>query len=270
MSDIIFMLRLEHGNTARLLGLFEDQLHRLESGAPLDADLLRLAQEYLSGYLQKCHHPKEDLLFNLLRRRDPPAAAVLADLVAEHQLLAQRTEALGPELRDAFGRGKGTDGTFAVSLREFIELQRRHMVREERDFFPVALRLLAPDDFAELDYRLFDERDHLFDDQSETHFERLRGEINALAAEPARQHGYGALRSAYDEISLLRQLTNVGQLNRTLVALGFRLLACRSGGYSLERDGHWLIDIPECDENRAVWSAYYFVKGLTQARVPDP
>ena len=268
MSDIVFMLRLEHGNTSRLLGLLEDQLHRLESGAPVDSDVLLLAHEYLSGYLQKCHHPKEDLLYDLLRHRNTRAAEALADLIAEHALLAQRTEELGHELGEARERGKGPDLRFAAKLREFVDLQRQHMVREEHNFFPTTLRLLTPDDFAELDYRLFDQRDHLFDDQSEAHFERLRGEIKALAADPARQHGYGVLHTARDEISLLRQLTNVEQLNRVLSAPGFRLVACRSGGYLLERDGHWLIDIPECDEIRAVWSAYYFVKGLMQAQVP--
>ena len=268
MSDIIFMLRLEHGNTARLLGLLEDQLRRLEKGASVDTDLLQLAYEYLSGYPQKCHHPKENLLFDLLQRRDPLAAETLADLVAEHDFLTQSTQALGQELRDALGRGKGPDERFAASLRAFIDRQREHMAREERDFFPAALHSLEPDDYAELDYRLFDQRDRLFDDQSEAHFERLRSEITALTADPTRQHGYATLRAAYDEILLLRQLTNVEELNRVLSAPGFRLVAYRGGGYSLERDGHWLLDIPYCDEGRAVWSAYYFVKGLTQARDP--
>jgi len=270
MSDAIFMLRLEHGNIARLLGLLEDQLHRLESGAPVDGDLLLLAHEYLSGYPEQCHHPKEDLLYNLLLRRDPRAAEAFANLVAEHQLLAQRTERLGHELRDAVGRGKGPDGRLTASLREFVDMQRQHMVREERDFFPAALRSLTRDDVAELDHRLFDQRDHLFNTESEAHFERLRREIMALAADPARQHGYGSSRSAHDELALLRQLTNVEQLNRALSASGFRLVACRSGGYSLEREGHWVMDIPDCDEGRAVWAAYYFVKGLKQARAPGP
>lgn len=265
MSDAVFMLRLEHGNTARLLGLLEDQLHRLESGAPVDGELLLLAQEYLSGHPEKCHHPKEDLLFELLRRRDPSAAAALANLVAEHRLLAQHTEQLGRELRDGIGR---PDGRLATSLREFVELQRQHMAREERDFFPAALRSLTRDDVAGLDHRLFDQRDHLFDDANEARFERLRREIMALAADPARQRGDGGSRPAPDELALLRQLTNLERFNRTLSGSGFRLTAYRSGGYSLERDGRWLMDIPDCDEGRAVWSAYYFVKGLKQSRDP--
>jgi len=270
MSDAVFMLRLEHGNTARVLGLLEDQAHRLETGAPVDGELLLLAHEYLSSYPEKCHHPKEDLLFNLLQRRDPRAAAALANLVAEHPLLAQRTERLGHELRDAAGCDSGPDTRLAASLRDFVDLQRQHMVREERDFFPAALRSLTRDDVADLDHRLFDQRDHLFDDESEAHFERLRREIMALAADPARQHGYGTSRSAHDELALLRQLTNVEQLNGALSGSGFRLVSYRGGGYSLERGGHWVMDIPDCDEGRAVWSAYFFVKGLKQARDPGP
>lgn len=268
MSDAIFMLRLEHGNMARLLGLLEDQLRRLDSGAPIAGELLLLAHDYLAGYPEQCHHPKEDLLYRLLQRRDPVVAGPLGDILAEHQRLTHSTEHLGHELRDAFGLSKKPDGSLAASLREFLGLQRQHMAREEREFFPVALRSLTRDDVAELDDRLFDRRDHLFDHESEARFERLRREIRALAEDPGWRHGSANRSADGDEFALLRQLTNVEQFNRAISARGWRMVACRSGGYSLERDGHWLMDIPDTDEARAAWSAYYFIKGREQARGP--
>lgn len=261
MSDAILMLRLEHGNFARVLGVLEDQLERLRSGAPVDGGLLTMAHEYLAGYPDQCHHPKEDLIYGALQRRDPAAAEGLSDLVAEHRELAERTEHLGREIREAAGDGERHRESLATSLREFLNLQRKHMRREEREFFPAALHSLTREDIAVLDFRLFDQKDRLFDDKKEARFERLRHEIGAVAAGPKRSRGHGTSRPSQDEIALLRELSNIEQFNRTMSARGLQLVAYRSGGYCLERDGQWVVDIPDCDEARAAWSAYYFVKG---------
>lgn len=90
MSDAILMLRLEHENIASVIDLLEDQLQRLESGAPSDHALLLLAVEYLKDFPEACHHPKEDLLLRVIQRRDPQLAAPLANLCADHERLGQQ------------------------------------------------------------------------------------------------------------------------------------------------------------------------------------
>jgi len=87
MSDAILLLRLEHSNIARLLDWIDDQIQTLEAGAAPDYTLLGQAIYYLQNYPDQCHHPKEDLVLEVLARRDPEGAAAVGDLSGEHEKL---------------------------------------------------------------------------------------------------------------------------------------------------------------------------------------
>jgi hemerythrin-like domain-containing protein len=257
MSDAIFMLRLEHANIASVLDLLDDQFLRLESGAPVDRPLQLLAVEYLMDYPEDCHHPKEDLVFRKLERRDPARAADLSDLVGDHDRLAQMTECFAKDVRRTLDAPKGAP---IESLRLYIGAYRQHIAEEERSFLPAALECLTRDDLAELDFQLFDRRDHLFDHATEARFERLRREIKRRTA--AASSGVGDGRDSTDELALLRDLRSVTRFNEAMLESGLRLVPYRAGGYALERDGHWLLDIPDCEEIRAAWCAYFYAKGI--------
>ena len=71
MPDTLFLLRLEHGNLSKLLGLIENQVAAADAGMPMDEQLLSLASEYFYDYPDRCHHPKEDLVYRRLGERDP-------------------------------------------------------------------------------------------------------------------------------------------------------------------------------------------------------
>ena len=58
MSNTLVLLRLEHGNLSKLLGLIEDQVTAADAGRLMDEELLRLAAEYFSDYPDRCHHPE--------------------------------------------------------------------------------------------------------------------------------------------------------------------------------------------------------------------
>ena len=66
---------------------------------------------------------------------------------------------------------------------DFIEQERRHMAMEERYFFPVALNALQPQDWTEIDARLTDRKDPLFNDVVEEKFEVVRSHILQLEQE---------------------------------------------------------------------------------------
>jgi hemerythrin-like domain-containing protein len=258
MSDAIFMLRLEHENIARVLDVLEDQLQRVESGAPINESLLLLAVEYLKDFPEECHHPKEDLVFRMLQRRDPPGAAALSDLGAEHAQLAQLTERFAKDVHGVLDAPKDAP---IESLRQYVRVYREHMASEEKHFFPAALESLTRDDLADLDFQLFDREDQLFDHSAEARFARLRREIQQRATDGSIASGRRSGRPSTDEIALLRGLDSVEDFNRSMQDRGLRLVPYRAGGYALERDGRWLLDIPDCDESRAAWCAYYYAKG---------
>ena len=55
------------------------------------------------------------------------------------------------------------------------------MLMEEQHFFPLALQRLSRNDFAEIEFTLFDQPDPLFNRDAETRFAELRAEIARLA-----------------------------------------------------------------------------------------
>ena len=261
MSDALILLRLEHGNIARVLDLADDELRRLEAGGPADASLLLLIHEYLEGYPGECHHPKEDLAYRKLRERDPERAAGLLDLEREHEQLDQATRRIGERLRKELAGSDFPGRELREELGRFVGLYRKHMEREESDFFPSVLDALTRDDLAEIDFSLFDARDPLFDRSTEAHFGRLREAIDRRVS-ARRGVPEAAAGPASDLLGALPELRSVARFNALLGGRGFQLVAYRTGGYALERDGSWLLDIPECSETRAAWCATFFVAGL--------
>jgi hemerythrin-like domain-containing protein len=252
------MLRLEHENIAHVLDVLEDQLRRLESEAPVDEPLLLLIVEYLKDFPEECHHPKEDILYRMLQECGPEITASLHELDAEHQQLVQATEQFASELRDALDN---PSSTAVGSLHQFVGAYRQHIATEEQYFFPAALASLTRAALADLDAHLFDRKDHLYDRAARGRFARLRRAIQKRAAGELTAPGSSPGTACTDEIALLRGLNSVGDFNESMEERDLQLVSYRAGGYALERDGHWLLDIPDCDERIAAWCAYFYAKG---------
>ena len=56
-------------------------------------------------------------------------------------------------------------------VRDFIEYQRRHVMMEDRDFFPAALNALEPQDWTEIASALTSHEDPLFSEAAEETFD---------------------------------------------------------------------------------------------------
>jgi hemerythrin-like domain-containing protein len=66
--EILRRLREEHRNIARVLKALEHQLAIFDHGEQPDYDVLVAAAEYFTGFPDRCHHPKEDLIFRNLKK----------------------------------------------------------------------------------------------------------------------------------------------------------------------------------------------------------
>jgi hemerythrin-like domain-containing protein len=123
------------------------------------------------------------LVFAKLRIRDPAAAAKVGDLAREHQEGAEHlrrvARAVDSMLADRAIHRQSVD----TIVREFIEHERRHIMMEDRDFFPAALKALEPQDWMEIASTLTEHRDPLFSDVAEEGFDMLRAHILRLEQE---------------------------------------------------------------------------------------
>src|ERR1700687_1317225 len=90
MTEIIDTLREEHRNIEKLLLVLERELCVFDRGEGPDYQVVRSVIEYFQNYPDSCHHPKEDMIFEKLKARDPIAAASVGDLEAEHQKGSKR------------------------------------------------------------------------------------------------------------------------------------------------------------------------------------
>ena len=183
MPEVMTRLREEHQNIAKLLAALEHQLAFFDTAEQPDYDVLAAIADYFVGFPDRCHHPKEDLVYRKMCERDPKLVQTMSDLEAEHggisHLARHFQEAVQNVLRDA----DISRSAFDEVAHHFVRDQRRHMQTEEERFFPLALQILTPDDWAEIDERITREEDPVFGGKVSQEFAALRDQILKWEAE---------------------------------------------------------------------------------------
>ena len=185
MPAAIDALRQEHVNMAKLLTLLERQVAIFDSGQRPDYDIMLGVVEYLRDWSDRWHHPKEDLILDRLRQRDPAAAEKVGELEKGHEALADLTNQFVDVIREVLGEEELPRDRVSGLAAEFIRSQRRHMDGEEAVFLPAAERALTSEDWAEIAMRISNPEDPLFGREVEKRFEVLRRDILAFDRESA-------------------------------------------------------------------------------------
>jgi hemerythrin-like domain-containing protein len=174
MSNIIQILLEEHRNIDKLLLVLEHELEVFDRSEEPDYEILQAVIQYFQDYPENCHHPKEDMVFEKLKVRDPAAANRIGDVEAEHQVETMRLRRLVEAVEEILAGREFLRQIFHDVVHDFIEHQRQHMDKEERLLFPAAVKGFRPDDWAEIDARLNDRKDPLFNGVIETKFQALQ------------------------------------------------------------------------------------------------
>ncbi len=176
-------LRREHANIAKLLKALEHQLGLFERSERPDYDVLAGIADYFTGFPDRCHHPKEDLIYRKLGARDPEAAKAIGDLEAEHQRIGELARHFREAVENVLNEVEVSRDAFETVARHFSGQQRRHMRMEEERFFPLAEETLTPEDWAEIDARISDETDPVFGTEAAAEFATLRKDLLRWEAE---------------------------------------------------------------------------------------
>lgn len=120
-------------------------------GPAAEAALAELV-EHLGRQFATHMRTEEDVLYPALSESLPEAAAGLAPLRSDHRELRGMRERLAALL--AKPAGPGRDEQVAVQVRDFTDLLRIHIHKEEATVFRVAARILTPDGTRELQARV--------------------------------------------------------------------------------------------------------------------
>ena len=177
MTKIIETLREEHRNIEQLLAILEQELSIFDRNGRPDYQIIRAVIGYFQDFPDCCHHPKEDMIFEKLKARDPVAAESVGDLEAEHQNERNRLRRVADMIGSVLTKHEVLPQTFDDVMHDFIEHERKHMEMEERFLFSNAVNALRPEDWAGIDARWSNWKDLLFNVAFEERCQSLRERI---------------------------------------------------------------------------------------------
>ena len=185
MTDIVDQLKADHHNIACILKAIEAELDKAEAGSQPDYELVTHAMRYMTEYPDVLHHPREDVLFEQLRREDPELEHVVEKLQHEHEFLTRQSQTYFDAVR-AVTVDQVVDLEQLLTLgREFIAAQFRHMQFEETELLPLVRTRLSQLALIELNYVTQARNDPLFGDSVEESYQELFDYVNSLSGEPA-------------------------------------------------------------------------------------
>jgi len=163
LPQVLRCLFEEHRHLGALMSALENkarQQGRLDSS---DFYLLRDIAGYLHDYPDRVHHPTENLLFEILLKRDPSTRDSVAGLRRDHRAVAVETQALLDLLDEAIEQpGKKIEREVRRAALAFAEHQRNHMQFENHQLFPAAIACLSREDWEDIETHFVAVEDPLF------------------------------------------------------------------------------------------------------------
>ena len=142
------ILMEEHRVIERVLMALETAALRLEADKPLQTGFFFEAADFIKGFADGCHHKKEEggLFKSMAQHGLSEQVGPVAVMLAEHEqgrafTIAMREAALKQ------GAGDQTAKQAIISnARSYTSLLRQHIAKEDGVLFPMADRLIPPQD----------------------------------------------------------------------------------------------------------------------------
>ena len=172
----------DHSNFARLLDLLELQVDAFHAGKRPNYELMRLIVYYLRHYPDRFHHPREDVAFNRLVRRDPQLQSDVAWCIQEHGFIADAGEKLLNCLNQIIAGVVIERATLTTEAATYLAYYRHHVATEEHQIIPRAVELLTPDDWTAVS-AIPAEPDPLFETPVDARYSELRDQIGRITGE---------------------------------------------------------------------------------------
>lgn len=177
MSEVMTQLHEEHRNIAKLLEALERQIAIFDTAEEPDYEVLGAVADYFVSFPERSHHPKEDLIYRKMCERDPSLVQTVTDLEAEHVKIGALARHFQEAVQNVLQEFEVSRSAFEEVANHFLRDQRRHLEMEEQQFFPLTLKTLTPEDWAEIDRQVTRHEDPVFGNAVAQKFEALRDAI---------------------------------------------------------------------------------------------
>ena len=174
MNRIMTELHQDHIHLSRLLSMLDRHVRVLLHDGDPDLIMMLDVVEYIRSYSDFFHHPKEDIVYELFKKRTKEGAEIVDSLLDDHQHIPQLTVEFQQILTAAI------DGSLIISrddlsekIIHFINVQRQHLNTEEQELFPLINKILEKSDWAELEASVQKRNDPLFGTKVKASYEGL-------------------------------------------------------------------------------------------------
>lgn len=171
----------EHMRFKRLLDFLERQMIAFHAGGHPDYELMRDVVHYLHHFADRIHHPREDVAFARLAKRDPGFQPYVNQLLQEHRAIAVASEALLKHLEDILEDAMIERTTLEAAAALYLVYFRHHLATEENKVLPHAAKVLTQEDWVAVAAAVSDIPDPLFGDDVAARYRELYEQITREA-----------------------------------------------------------------------------------------
>lgn len=256
---VVNTLRTEHKNIEKLLVTVLEETGssaKKARGVP-DYRVIEGILDYLGNYTDSFHHPREDLMFKRLLKRQPDLREPLELLMNEHHAIESEVAELGAQLVSHLnGAHAGSrDKRLDADCRRYVKKLRRHLHFEESDVFPHT-DVLSRRDWQAVDKGLVHEPDPLFGDTVMERYEDL------AAALTGRVEGISASAAYSDILSLGSLASSMQTLGKGLADLGSEQMGLVKAIGKTQREA-----VSDALDEKSVWALAKLPFSLTKANL---
>ena len=162
MNTVIDRIHLDHRNTEQLLRIIEQETDHFDTGDFTNLPLLSDVMHYFVNYPDQYHHPLEDQIFALLKKKSPAFAARVDKLYNEHVSMGEASESLLEMITELQGNAVLPRSQIVQAFRDYLRQYREHIDREDKEMMPAAEKALEANDWKQLEKQFATNADPLF------------------------------------------------------------------------------------------------------------
>lgn len=150
---MLSLITKDHEQVELLLNVLTEQLAELESEQQgVNFKLMDDIVHYLRNYIDRYHHPKEDLIYSYYLENYVEDASMPNRLASEHQSLNFLSRELSSALNMIQLDSVMPFDEFARQLRSFVDKQRSHIQYENNVVMPLMAEKFTADDWCQIEH----------------------------------------------------------------------------------------------------------------------
>lgn len=147
MHQVMTRIAQDHARLTQVLNMLDGLLDRFHEGVEPDYELMNELLEYMDSYADIVHHPTEDLIFQRVLETAPERSEVFEVLMRQHAGLSQVTKRFRASIEGILNEEVLLREDVEANGRELVATNRAHMLLEDTEAFPIALRTLTDADW---------------------------------------------------------------------------------------------------------------------------